>query len=412
MQNTTPFKLKSGEYLTAPYFPLMGQILQVLKSNAYHSLALETEIQQHFSCTGCAECCQRPWWIAISREYYEHWKPIFDNHPSGKYKDAFRIRHDPTPHHYAEILRKPGTSECLFLQDDRKCFIQANYGEEALCNTCRLFPRYETWNGVYLGHFMQNSCPETAPLYQLYPRLRYQVIGMSPEIWEQNQKFPHPLGFNGGFLWLGLLLDLVHYSHGSAFACLRVLEKTLRSLSAKPLEKLSETDLVNIYPQVRHSVQQPLPPLPPQTQQGLQWLEYFSSAFSGFHAYVKEVQSGRKRFPSLQPQEKKRLNAFLKAYLFYHFATQSYRLPDGQIFFYQSYFLLTLYPSLIQWLACYFRDRDQSELTEHHLARAANLVGYRYEHASKFVQQNQIDQLSPQASLDGMLTLLSLDLAA
>lgn len=53
---------------------------------------------------------------------------------------------------------------CPMWRDDGLCRIQAAWGEEALCHTCRAFPRLTHDYGDFREHTLELSCPEAARL--------------------------------------------------------------------------------------------------------------------------------------------------------------------------------------------------------------------------------------------------------
>lgn len=410
----SPLKIKSGEYLSAPYFEFMQLICRILKQYEGYILLLEPESHTRFECSCCAECCQRPWWIEIPQEYYEKWYDIFDQHPSGDYQQPFILRTDANAKNYAEMRRKPGTSECLFLQDDRSCFIHANYGEEALCHTCRSFPRYEGWFGAYMGQFLLNSCPDTSQLIQKYPRVRYKVVSIKAEAWKSLMRYPHPMGLFQGYLWLGYQLDLAAHEAWTPVQNLRYLAQRLGHLNRLGLQRVTPRTLNAMYEDLKNDTQPgAVPPPPhPNLNQALEWIKHFLEQFTAMHTFLEDLQRGWKNWPRLTPDESQLLHFFMRHYLHYRFVTLNYRYSDGRPIFFQVYFLLALHMAMMQLLILYYRDKDGQELNQEHILRAANFLGYRFEHAPYFIDKYKIDKLSPQDSLNGMEMLLHLDLVA
>lgn len=409
----SPANLPIKGWLEPPYFQMMQQATRFISIQDARSLLLEPEVLDHFSCSGCAECCQRPWWIAVSKDYLDKWQPILSDYPTGEYRHAFTLRDKPDLEHYAEINRKPGTHECVFLMDDRRCFLHATYGEEALSETCRQFPRYTSWLGAYLGNFAQTSCPDIAELIHTYPRFQYQLVQFQPEQWLKSIEHTHPLGFKEGFLWLGLLLDLFQSAPWSPAGKLRYLSELLQAIAQAGLSQITESKLEQFNTGMQadfFTYCQPEQRPPQASQQALDWLIYFSHAFPGFQAYFKALRSGAKAMPGLEPDEHILMDHFCNAYLLYHAVTLNYLQTDRKPCFFPPFFALTLHFTLIQYLAFYYRDRAQEELSLHHLVRAANLIGYRFEHNRIFNEKSGITQMPPQTVIEGMQTLLSLEI--
>ncbi len=409
----SPVILPTTGWLEPPYFQTMLQVTRSISIQDARTLIFEAEVLEHFSCSGCGECCQRPWWIAVSKDYLDKWQPILADHPSGIYQQAFTLRSQPDLNQYAEINRKPGTHECVFLMDDRRCFLQATYGEEALSETCRQFPRYESWLGAYLGKFAQTACPDIAELIDTYPRFRYQLVQFQADVWLKSIEKIHPLGFKEGFLWLGLLLDLFQTSPWSPAGKLRYLTEILKKIEQLGVSQVTPTHLEQFYQQMQSdffTYIQPSEPQPAAREQALDWLIHFSQIFPGFQNYLKEIKSGWKSFPELDSSEQELLNHFCNAYLIYHAVTLPYHQPTGEPFFFSPFFLLTLNLSLIQCLAFYYRDRAQESLSLHHLVRASNLIGYRFEHSRNFIEKSGCAQMPSEAAIQGIQTLLSLEI--
>lgn len=62
------------------------------------------------------------------------------------------------------ILRLTDDRRCPMWQDDGLCRIQAQLGEDALCHTCRQFPRLRHDYGDFVELGLELSCPEAARL--------------------------------------------------------------------------------------------------------------------------------------------------------------------------------------------------------------------------------------------------------
>lgn len=322
--------LRSGELIEAPYFAFMQQAVALLSRHERHVLELTPAFYEQFACTGCGLCCQRPWGISISQAYYQRWQAEIDAHPSGLYRQPFVLRAQPDDADYADIRRKPGTSECLFLMDDRRCFVQATYGEAALNDGCRAFPRYEGWFGAFLGRFMITSCPEVHALAWQLPGIRYTIARVVEDKWQELLARPHPLGLHQGYLWLGLCLDLVQ-GPLSPIAALRWLLQLLVALPASP-----SADSLQLLAQLPP---EGLPAPPPVF--AFETLGHLLSDQPAVRDFVAEVARGW-RMPRLQPEERALLEAFLRSYLAYRLLSASYTDGAGGGFFFGFHYLLSL----------------------------------------------------------------------
>ncbi|PKL80550.1 MAG: hypothetical protein CVV27_00235 [Candidatus Melainabacteria bacterium HGW-Melainabacteria-1] len=404
--------LKSGQLLPVPYFPFMLKAVGVLQENPWHVLRLEPEFIPEFSCTGCGLCCQRPWWINLTKDYYQQWYQTFDQDPSGLYQQPFVIRPGATEKSYADIRRKPGTSECIFLMDDRRCFIHANYGEEALNHVCRTFPRYEGWFGSFLGNFMFNSCPEIQPLWHQFPGIRYYVGTINPDKWQEFcLQTAHPLGLFGGYLWLALQLDLFQDSRLSPVQSLRLLGDGLRHMQQQPLAALTPDWFESLYLGLRQRSLEPLPlsDTRPSTL-ALEQLQILLEPMPSMAAYIGNIASGWRAMPVLEPAESELLSRYMSRYLAYRaLSANHYDVAevDGLNFFYQFYVLLAAQLALLQWMAIYHRDREGALLSQDHLMRAITTLGYRYEHSAPLL--TMFSRLPAEGCPDAMDHFLSFD---
>ncbi|MBF2053841.1 MAG: hypothetical protein IGS03_10320 [Candidatus Sericytochromatia bacterium] len=405
--------LPAQQWLTSPYYPLMQQLVEqvIARQPLRHVLMLETEAKQHFSCSGCAECCQRPWAVDVSKDYLEKWEAIFDQDPSGYYSKPFYLT--PERSHYAEIRKKHGTHECLFLEDDRRCMIQRRYGHEALPTTCQQFPRYENWFGSYMGRFMVSSCPDVNSLIQTYPRMAYRVAIIEDKAWDALQRMQHPLGTENGLLWLGWQLDLITRPGAwTPIERLRFLQQQLLRLDPRRLSQL----LPQTFDLFEQTLQEALirsacPPSAGREAQALQWLIHFTRRYSAIQKFLEQLRYAHRQLPRFSAEEQQRLNQFLGHYLFYRICSlQVFRQPEGTPVFFQSYFILSVHVALWQFLVLYYRQRDGGPLQDVHMTRAANLVGYRFEHDRGFALRHEMYSMAPGHCLEGMATLLSFDL--
>ena len=398
--------LKSGELITPPYLAFMQQAVRILLANDQHVLELEPAAYQHFACSGCGLCCQRPWGLSISREYYQQWYQTFDSHPSGLYREPFRIQPRPDESNYADIRRKPGTGECIFLMDDRRCFVQATYGEAALNDGCRAFPRYEGWFGAFLGRFMITSCPEVHDLAWQFPGIRYTIGKVAAEKWGEMLRLPHPLGLYQGYLWLGVCLDLIGQPGLTPVQALRSLGSWLARLPATladtPLELLLTLQPASSAPVSFNPSADPRP--------AFERLLELLAVQPTVQAYVADVSRGLRRMPVLQPDEAGLMQSFLRSWLAYRCLSANYSSGSAVDFFFPFYYLLSLQLNLLQWLALYYRDREGGVLGREQLLRAATVVGYRYEQGPGLIAP--LRQLSRAQCLEGMTRQLVFDWSA
>lgn len=387
--------LISGQRLEAPYFDFMAEAVAVMQTQERCVLRLEPVLTERFACSMCGECCQRPWWIGLSRSYVEKWAPVFSQDP--RFKDPFTLLDQPSEAHYADIRRKPGSHECVFLRDDRSCHIHHTYGEEALSHVCRTFPRYESWFGAFFGRFLLPGCPDVQTLIQEETAIQYTLGEISPDKWTELRQREHPLGFYAAYLWLGLELDLVNDARLTPVQTQRQLLKALRLMQSGTLSLDA----------LRQTLSTPVPePVPEPSMQALERVVNLLAPFKSICDYLVDICAGWRSPPVLSLPEQELLNLFLRRYLGYRVLTADYLTPAGLSFFYPTFFLRGMHLLMLQWLALFYREREGGLLTQDHLLRAANLLGYRYECSP---DNAAMIELTPRACLDGLEAMLSFD---
>ena len=78
---------------------------------------------------------------------------------------------------------------CPMWRDDGLCRIQAELGEDALCHTCREFPRLTHDYGDFIEYGLELSCPEAARIILTSAPLPYSTReipgGEAPEYDEE-----------------------------------------------------------------------------------------------------------------------------------------------------------------------------------------------------------------------------------
>lgn len=403
------YQLKSGSLLEKPYYPFMKKVVDILLRYPRHVLFLEPESTDAFECSSCGHCCQRPWFINIEKPYYDKWFDVFDQDPSGLYKNPLLIKEDATDKHYAEIRRKPGTSECIFLEDDKKCFIHKKYGLEALSFVCRTYPRYEGWFGSYLGKFLMNSCPDVPALLHNTPDIRYSIGILSQDKWQAYGLLYHPLGMFQGYLWLGLQLDLIQESQLSPLQSLRYLGQALKQFilpqTAPYQAELFEQ--IHVYFQDLNRPGTKHLPLRTEFPAAMELIFELLKDYKDCCEFIRETLFAGLESLELRVSEQNLLNAFIKQYLGYRFLNANYYVENQLTFFYQYYYGLSIQMVLLQWLAFYYREQSGQALSSEHLMRATNLIGYRFENSQRMI--DICKKFTPHICLEGLDILLSFD---
>lgn len=119
-----------------------------------------------FHCTGgnCPDTCCAGWQVPIDRETFRDYrrvthpalKPLFQTYLVQADKDSY-------PHH-GRINARTSDMRCVMLSDENLCSIQKNLGEDALSDTCHVYPRSVVQFGDRVEQSLTLSCPEAARL--------------------------------------------------------------------------------------------------------------------------------------------------------------------------------------------------------------------------------------------------------
>ena len=110
-----------------------------------------------FECIGGScpiSCCGGNWGIPIDDESYENYLQT-----EGEFGDILRNGITKVRGTYAFKLDEK-TKDCIFLNRDKLCSIYRNLGPDALCETCRTYPRAFYHVGDIEFCYLVNSCPE------------------------------------------------------------------------------------------------------------------------------------------------------------------------------------------------------------------------------------------------------------
>lgn len=114
-----------------------------------------------FSCIGGAcedSCCSGGWNVSIDEATYESYKQLSNE----KFNLLDSIHVDEKSKRFKML-----GGDCSFLDENKYCKIHSAFGEESLCNTCRVYPRYYKGVDEQLETSLTPSCPEAARLILL-----------------------------------------------------------------------------------------------------------------------------------------------------------------------------------------------------------------------------------------------------
>ena len=120
-----------------------------------------------FQCDGSkcyAKCCGK-WRIDIDMETYKKYQRI--KNPAMRKKILSSIQPSTIQTGFQIKLNNKGV--CPLLCEDNLCFIQRNMGEDALSQTCKVYPRMVQQIGNYQFRMLAMTCPVAAEYALLSP---------------------------------------------------------------------------------------------------------------------------------------------------------------------------------------------------------------------------------------------------
>ncbi len=110
----------------------------------------------------CPDTCCAGWEIVVDPESLERYSSL-----SGDY--ASKIRSLITVDSDGDSIFTPQGNRCPFLLENGLCEMYCELNHDALCRTCRQFPRHITYFGARLETGISLSCPEAARLIMETP---------------------------------------------------------------------------------------------------------------------------------------------------------------------------------------------------------------------------------------------------
>lgn len=118
---------------------------------------LKQSVFDRFKCSAgkCNETCCKGWEIIIDDITMDKYK---------NYEGKLREILDEAVDYNKGIIKYDNDGKCKLLRQDGLCHLVAEEGEEALCNTCHMYPRHvEEYDGLREWS-LSLSCPEAASL--------------------------------------------------------------------------------------------------------------------------------------------------------------------------------------------------------------------------------------------------------
>ncbi|MDZ3952365.1 flagellin lysine-N-methylase [Bacillus thuringiensis] len=121
---------------------------------------------RNFSCIGekCEDTCCKGWKVGVDKEHYNLYKNMEETPLENLFKTAFEINQEAKNEENFAYIRMEANGECPFLTKEKLCIIHKEHGEEALCSTCRYFPRSTRRINNEYYQTGDLACPEMARL--------------------------------------------------------------------------------------------------------------------------------------------------------------------------------------------------------------------------------------------------------
>lgn len=125
------------------------------------TVILQPKYVADFQCDGSkcnAKCCRNSWRIDIDMEAYKKYQRI--KNPSMRKKILASMQ--PSTSLVGFKIKFNENGVCPLLCEDNFCYVQKNLGEEALSETCKLYPRRLEKIGNYQFRVLSMTCPVAA----------------------------------------------------------------------------------------------------------------------------------------------------------------------------------------------------------------------------------------------------------
>lgn len=141
---------------------------------------VKTAYFDRFKCiaSACPDSCCKEWTVQVDAESAAYYRSL-----PGALGD--RLRQVLTVDDDGDTIMKNENCRCPMWRQDGLCHIQADLGHDALCKTCRDFPRLTHDYGDFVEMGLELSCPEAARIILLSPAatpiVEYADGGEAPE---------------------------------------------------------------------------------------------------------------------------------------------------------------------------------------------------------------------------------------
>ena len=137
----------------------------------------------HCIAGACPDSCCKEWEIVVDTASVERYRSV-----SGMLGE--RLRQAMITDADGDIVFQEHNSRCPFWNAQQLCDIHGELGEDALCETCRLFPRITQDYGDFIEFDISPACPEAARLlFSLTPKQWQLTERSSPAMTEEPPEY-------------------------------------------------------------------------------------------------------------------------------------------------------------------------------------------------------------------------------
>ncbi len=138
------------------------------------------DFYKNFKCTAdkCVDTCCKDWEIVIDEDTEKYYKSV-----CGILGEKLR-NNIVTDSDGDRIFLLNDKKECPFLDKDRLCAIQKELGENALCKTCRQYPKLTLDFTEFTEYMLSFACPEAVRI--IMKSKRFELCDIEPVSNEDN----------------------------------------------------------------------------------------------------------------------------------------------------------------------------------------------------------------------------------
>ncbi len=135
---------------------------------------------KNFKCIAseCEDTCCAGWEIVVDSNSADYYKTVND-------EIGERLRKEMKIDEDSDIIFTLNNGRCPFLNVNNLCDIYSDLGKDALCHTCKMFPRFIEEYGATCEMGIGLACPEAARIITGYK-------GNRELLWEMNGEIPLP----------------------------------------------------------------------------------------------------------------------------------------------------------------------------------------------------------------------------